>query len=76
MDMEQLKDQSLELLKADGKVLLAHQLELLFGPAAELALSKLKEAIPGEVDDMIIDMVGPKVIELLRAELDKALAKI
>lgn len=76
MDFKELGEKAVEQLKADAKLAVAHQIELCFMPAAELALSQLKAAIPGSVDDAVIDMVGPKLIELLRAELDKMVAKI
>lgn len=76
MELSELESAALAQLKKDGAVLLENQVALLMGPAMELALSKLKAAIPGTVDDTIIDMVAPKLIELIKAEVAAQLAKL
>lgn len=57
------KDLDLKLALDDGKVKLSAELDLL--ALVEPVLLKLKEKIPGEIDDKIIDAVIAKVKELL-----------
>lgn len=53
----------------DLEILLKNQMEVGFDEAAKLACEKMKAAIPGQVDDVVIDMVSSPLI----AELKKAL---
>lgn len=76
MDIKELEVEAVEVLKKDGKVLLAHEVELCFEPAIALALDAIKEAIPGKIDDAVIDMLSPILVKELKAQLDKLVAGI
>lgn len=62
--MADFKNEALEVLKKHAKAALT---ELVSGPAVEGALMAAKDAIPGKIDDAVIDLLK----EPLKAELLK-----
>lgn len=76
MDLKELGDKSVEQLKADGKILLMNQVTLLFDSGLDIGLAELKAAIPGGIDDAIIDMVAPQFKPIAKAYLLALIAKI
>jgi len=76
------KMEALELVEAmkaqavkDGKSAAVNQIELAYDPAVELAVAKLKEAIPGQMDDIILDLVKVNVAPIIKASLLEMIAK-
>ena len=71
----ELKDLAKESLLKNGEAFVAGVLGDVYDPAFALAKAKLKEAIPGAVDDAIIDMIAgvlqPSLKEILLAEVAK-----
>lgn len=65
------KEQALVIAEAAAKALI----DASYDRIMELIFDELKKAIPGQIDDMIIDavkpMIGPKLKELLLAEIAK-----
>ena len=74
--MEELLKQMEVQAKKDLAALLKNQLDLAFEVATKVAAEKLKAAIPGQVDDAIIDMVVPALSPIVKAELLKAIAEL
>lgn len=69
MSFEEIGKTALEQLKADAKTLVKNQIAVGCDAALDEAFAKLKAAIPGSIDDSIIEMVAPKLKELAKAEL-------
>lgn len=67
----EVKEQSLEIAEAAAKAIVDASYDRLL----EMIFEELKKAIPGQIDDMVIDavkpMIGPKMKELLLAEIAK-----
>ena len=65
------KEQLLVIAEETAKVLVDASYDRLL----ELIINELKKAIPGQIDDMVIDavkpMIGPKMKDLLLAEIAK-----
>lgn len=76
MEVQEILDKAKAQALKDLQVLLKNQLDLSFDAAAALAIAKLKEAIPGQVDDMVIDVVAPKLIEILKELAAAQIAKV
>lgn len=57
----------------DGFVL--KQVDSLVIPTADILLEKLKKAIPGQLDDALIDSIKPKLYAEVKEELQKLLIK-
>lgn len=72
---ELLEGMKVQALK-DLEVLLKNQVGVAFDAAIELAASKLKEAIPGEIDDAIIVMVVASLKPVLKEQLLAQIEKI
>lgn len=51
-------------------------LELVWDKMADAALEKLKEKIPGEIDDVIIEMMKPILREELSKRVDQLMEKV
>lgn len=72
--VEKMKAQGLK----DLEVLLKNQVTVAYDEAIELAAGKLKDVIPGEIDDAIITMVvaslKPVLKEMLLAQIEKVAA--
>lgn len=75
MEASQLLEASKVQALKDIEVLLKNQVAVAYDAAIGLAASKVKTAIPGQVDDMIIDLViaslGPVLKEQLLAQIEK-----
>jgi hypothetical protein len=72
-----------ELAKKAKAVALKHieemvkeQIELVFDDAVELAAGKLKEAIPGQADDVVINLIVSALKAPLKAALLEQAGKI
>lgn len=74
--MEELLKQMEAQAKKDVAALLKNQIGLAFEAAALIGAGKLKEAIPGEIDDAVINMVAPELIKLIKAEMLAQVAKL
>ena len=72
---ELLEGMKVQALK-DLEVLLKNQVGVAFDAAIELAAGKLKEAIPGEIDDAIIVMVVASLKPVLKEQLLAQIEKI
>ena len=70
--LEGMKAQALK----DLEVLLKNQVSVAFDQAIELAAGKLKEAIPGDIDDAIIAMVVGSLKPVLKEQLLAQIEKI
>lgn len=74
--------EALELVEAmkvqaikDGKAAVVNQIELAYDPAVELMVAKLKLAIPGQMDDIILDLVKANVAPILKESILEIIAK-
>lgn len=69
--MAEIKDEVLVIAEAAAKALVDASYDRLM----EVIFEEIKKAIPGTIDDAIIDMlkpiVGPKLKEILLAEITK-----
>ena len=65
------KEQLLVMAEETAKLLV----DATYDRLLEMIMDELKKAIPGQIDDMVIDavkpMIGPKMKELLLAEIAK-----
>lgn len=59
----------------DGKALVKNQIELAYDPAVELAVAKLSAAIPGQMDDVILNLVKANVAPILKASILEVIEK-
>lgn len=70
----------LDLAKAqalkDLETLLKNQVELVYNQAISLAAAKAKEAIPGQIDDVVIDVFVASLSPVLKALLLEQIEKI
>ena len=76
MEASQLLEASKVQALKDLEVLLKNQVGVAFDAAIELAAGKLKEAIPGEIDDTIIAMVVTSLKPVLKEQLLTQIEKI
>lgn len=76
MDLKGYEEAALAQLKVDGKAMLKNQLELVFAQGLDLALDQVKAAIPGQMDDAIIDMLKVSLSPILKAQLMGLIDKI
>ena len=74
--MEELLKQMEAQAKKDLAMMLKNQIEIAYDAAVKEAAGKVKEAIPGQVDDVIIDMVVPAIAPLIKQELVKVIEKL
>ena len=78
METQELITKMKEQALKDIETLLKNQVGVAYDEAIELASAKLKAAIPGEVDDVIINMVvsslKPLLKDLLLAQIEKVAA--
>jgi len=70
--LEQMKAQALK----DLEVLLKNQVAVAYDSAAEVMKAKLKEIIPGTVDDAVIEMIAAPMLPALKALLLEQIEKI
>jgi len=76
MDLQELEQKMMAQLKIDGKALLLNQVGLLFDSGVDIAVAELKAAIPGTIDDMIIDSFEPQLKIVAKAYITALIAKI
>jgi hypothetical protein len=74
--MEELLKQMEVQAKKDLALALKNQIEIAYDAAVKEAAGKVKEAIPGQVDDVIIDMIVPAIAPLIKQELVKVIEKL
>lgn len=74
--MEELLKQMEAQAKKDLALALKNQIAIAYDVAVKEATGKVKEAIPGQVDDVIIDMVVPAITPLIKQELIKVIEKL
>lgn len=74
--MEELLKQMEVQAKKDLALALKNQIEIAYDAAVKEAAGKVKEAIPGQVDDVIIDMIVPAIAPLIKQELIKVIEKL
>lgn len=74
--MEEVLKQMEVQAKKDVAVLLKNQVAIGFEAALKEAAEKLKEVIPGDIDNAVIDMFAPKLAELLKEALLAQIAKL
>jgi len=76
MNAQELGQKCLEQGKADLKVMLKNQIEILFAEGMELGLDELKKLIPGAIDDAIIEALEPQLKEVAKAYALALISKI
>ncbi len=74
--MDELLKQMEVQAKKDVAALLKNQIGIGFEAGVKVAADKLKELIPGQVDDAVIDMIAPKFAELMKEQLLLQIAKL
>ena len=72
---ELLQAAKVQALK-DLEVLLKNQVGVVYDGAIQLAAQKLKEAIPGQVDDAVIDVVVAALSPVLKEQLLLQIEKV
>lgn len=74
--MEELLKKMEVQAKKDVAALLKNQVALAYDVAVDEAAKKLKEVIPGQIDDAVIALVIPALAPLLKGELVKQIEKL
>lgn len=76
MELAELQAASIKQAKQDLKAMVLNQVALAFDPAMQLAADKLKVAIPGQVDDAVIDVVMASLLPIGHKELVAQVEKL
>lgn len=80
MEPSELAKAAVSSVAKHGEIMVKGVLGDIFDPAVSVAKEELKKLIPGQVDDMVIDLVvgtfGPELKKALLAEVDKISAEV
>lgn len=76
MEFQEVMDLAKAQALKDVEALFKNQVNVVFEPAANAALEKLKAIIPGNIDDSIINTFAPQLVELLKQELLAQVEKV
>lgn len=80
MEPKELAGAAVSSVAKHGEIMVKGVLGDIYDPAVAIAKEELKKLIPGQVDDMVIDLIvgtfGPELKKALLAQVDKISAEV